>query len=218
MQEKFPAGHTGINAAFEGRRATVTAQKLKPGWVKELAKDLPTVRVLDKAIKCIIKHYTVENTSLDKVMTTRSQLFGNIGKLALRVGEKLEQAAGKAAALGKPLTPDKTREVSASVMKGQLSLIEDKYRAKMVEAFGCSDSNWPKSIYPPEADASTIKCDDVADQSLITVSGLLQGGDSVGHDQEVHITEAIVLRRLNIDALPAEVSLANLDFLLEDRH
>ena len=207
MAEKFPvAVHSAISVNFEGRKSSVMAAKMKPSVIKELAGDLPAVRTLDGAIKDILRHYKVINPDMDKVMTARSQLFSNIGKLALKVGTALEQASVKAATFKRLLNQHERSRILQDATKGQLADIESKYRIALTGALGDDDA-MPQRLYAVGSSSSTSETTE--SQGPIAVAGLITRAD----EDVVELTESIVKKRLQISNLPAAVVLANLEFL-----
>ena len=220
FREKFPSNHRWGSSTFAGRKAVVTANKLKASTVHSLQKDMKSMRILDEAPKLILNHYSqiVKNTDLDNVQNGRVLLLAAIGALAMKVAVTIETYVSKPQTSGK----DDSRKLNqrvGDVMKGKLATIEDEYRKMLVLALGVSSTTLPEPYYPPEPDSSKQKCkkDDVPSKSAIPVVAHLIGGEESKGLEEVAITQAMILRRLGIDAFPREVQLANLDFLKQDR-
>lgn len=213
MAEKFPLGQAVTSSHFEGRKAVVVATKIKATHVQELAADLATVKIIDKAVKEIIGHYTGLNPDADKIMMARVNLFANIGKLSLKVGVALDQASAKAVAINKQLTQVDRAEASAKVMKGQLADIEEKYRAELVLAKGVTESEMVDRLFAECKKEGTISTDAKPSAQIVPVAHLLSDSGAEMHNQDVKLTADMVMQRLKISTLPAQVALANLDFI-----
>ena len=134
LSEKFPT-NSGLTAAeFRGRPLSVVAQQLKPAYIKAL-RLVPHAQLrMETALVDILRHYTVTNPSVDKVMAARARVFANVGKLALKVGMAIEQADCKARALQKELTAEQRGAVADDALNDQFWEIEIKYCASLIAA------------------------------------------------------------------------------------
>ena len=216
MNEKFPAGHVATNSNFEGRKATVVANRMKPAVAKELAADLPTVKCLEGSVKQILGHYPVTNPEKDRIMTARGTLFANIGKLSLKIGAALDQASMKAQAMNKTLIQSERADVSSKVMKGQLAEIEEKYRADLMIAMGVTDADFATKIFVKSKDEATISTDSKPSGQPVAVANLISKSGEGMLSEEVTLTRTIVLRRLGLQGVPAPVGLTNLGFIANE--
>ena len=224
LGEHYPPGVqiTSLAETFAGRTST-QARKLPQGTMKELAQETTSLVVLDKATTTILRKYAIKNPSLDKVMAARTQLFSNVGKLALKIGAALERAVAVAAALHKQCTSEQRTAAVEATMKGQVSEIEHKYRAALVDAGTYLEPALPPAAFPREARATggspghPHHADRPAVESMpcVAVPSLAAVGDGREFEEVVGITEHQVRQRLRIETLPQKVGLRDLTFLKE---
>ena len=97
--EKFPPGH--VTTAFTGRSPTVTANRLRNAWIKEMESETVYIGRLEVALVRVLKHYVVQKPSADKVMAARTELFKRFGRTALKIGETLDKLTCKGKAMQK---------------------------------------------------------------------------------------------------------------------
>ena len=203
MADKFPPGHVATGPGFTGRVVSVTAVKLKLSWIQELALCVSAMGRFEGAITKILCHYIVKSASLDKVMSARTMLFSNMGKLALKLGCALDAAATKAEALKKPLTQDQRNNICQATMEDQISEVEMKYRDALLQAHALASTPDPIFAKKKQTTAGAEP-----DAPLAPVHDLIDANTGT-----VKITKDVVMKRLEVGEMPATVRLTSLSFL-----
>ena len=149
LSEKFPLNHGLAAAEFRGRPLSVAAPQLKLGHIKALC-EVPHVQLrMETAVIDILRHYTVTNPGVDKVMAARARVFASFGKVALKAGAAIEQAASKTKAMHKEFTAEQRAAVADEALKDQFWEIESKYSASLVAA----GTTWNEQPLPLTASA-----------------------------------------------------------------
>ena len=203
MAEKFPPGHVATGPGFTGRVVSVTAIKLKLSWIKELGLCVSAMGRFEVAITKILCHYLVKSASLDKVMSARTMLFSNIGKLALKLGCALDAAATKAEALKKTLSNEQRNNICQAMVEDQISEVEMKYRDALIQAHALAST--PDPIFAKKKETT----DGAKPAAALTpVHDLIDV-----HTGTVKITTDVVMKRLEVGEMPATVRLTSLSFL-----
>ena len=225
LLEHYPPGvpTTLLTETFAGRTST-QARKLPQGIMKQLAQETTSLVRLDNATTTILRKYAIKNPSLDKVMAARTQLFSNVGKLALKIGAALERAVALATGMHKECTSEQRTAAVEATMKGQVAEIEHKYRAALVDAGTYLESALPPAAFPRDERAAGASPGQphhaarpaVESMPSVAVPSLAAGGDGREFGEVVGITEHQVRQRLRIEKLPQKVGLRDLTFLKEE--
>ena len=204
---KWPPGSVVFSGPYTGR-TTATAPKLQAGCLKELAVEGATLVKLDKVVTKWIRHYVIQNPSVDKVMLARRDLFSQIGKLALKVGSALEKETLKAAAQLKQVKPEERARTTEGVLKGQFAEIEHKYRTALEDAGAFTADTLPAALFPKETKDKGKEEKGSAPAAPTSVAALSQASDGT-----VLITVEWVMQRLRLDIATGKVRMTNLSFL-----
>ena len=209
LAEKFPPGVLRTQSMYTGRGAVVTAKRLSSSVIKELCQDVQFQLLLEGSMTKLIRHYVVKNAFSDKVMDARTKLFSNFGRLALKVGNALVQAAVKASLMKKPLSTEGKKSIIDDNCKGQLAEIEFKYRDALVEA-GAFDEPLPDHIWHREKKAPAAVPSDPATPACIDPTMVSSLESECVFAQRVLVTEAMVMQRLKVLQYPSPVRLRDL--------
>ena len=225
VNEKVLSGPKASLVQWTGRKVLL-AKRIGDSCIRQLAQESALVVEIESSIVRVVRHYPVKNSCLDKVLLARTGFFSQIGKLVLRIGGALEQAQAKATAKGKELQETDRATVVSSEMAGKLGEIEHKYSSALMAAGEYTEASLPRPAHArdpklcksgkdgraPGAGAGNAAPALGAGAGPIELS---KSGNVEEFDEIVIISEASILLRLGIEALPADVKLRTLSFLTD---
>ena len=191
-----PSGASSLT--FCGREEHF-AKKLNTACMKQLEQDVTSLSQIEYFIRELLKHYKPPNDPNnhcdgDKLLSARSKLLSECGRLLLKVGLVLSDYSTKQLALSQSLKPEDTSAKRDEAMKGKFAKIEQNFRAGLLEAFAYTGETIPPAKHELTQPEHQEKAPGPRQTNRESHNLLMPADES-----QCVLTKADVLSRLDID-------------------
>ena len=192
-------------SSFVGRQE-IHAKRLPVSYMKQLAQEGGAIATVEVALKQILKTYSVTAGSggdQGMLMSARSLLLYRFGRILLTIGEKLDKAHQKLAAVSGAANPVlSAREVAdavRSVFDSNIASVEAAFRCDLQKAGAYKNAPVPPPVHSMPSDSGTKRGSGEGTAAAVPVAREFDKADNTS------LTEQDVRTRLGLIGVAKEV-------------